>query len=110
MTKQQIAARVSKQTGLPALKVANVIQQTLESISSALADGEHIELRNFGVFATRLQKARVGRNPNTGAAVPVPARAVVRFKPGKELRRLVADRATSALLARQQPQPPRPAA
>ncbi len=108
MTKQQIAAKVSKQTGVPAIQVANVIQQTLDSISNALADGDHIELRNFGVFAARLQRARTGRNPNTGAAVPVPARAVVRFKPGKEMRRLVADRATTVIVSRQQS--PRPAA
>ena len=52
-----------------------------------MAKGQTVELRNFGVFEVKVRKARVGRNPNAPATdVPIPARSVVKFKPGKEMR------------------------
>jgi nucleoid DNA-binding protein len=64
-----------------------VVQLTLDFISEALAKGETVELRNFGVFEVRIRKARVGRNPNAPEAdIRIPPRAVVKFKPGKEMR------------------------
>ncbi len=98
MTKQDIVTQVSKETGFAATQVMTVLQHAFDSISNALAEAQHIEIRDFGVFDARLQKPRVGRNPNNGASVPIPARAVVRFKAGKEMRRLVVERATSKLM------------
>ena len=64
-----------------------VVQKTLDYITEALVKGETVELRNFGVFEVKLRKPRVGRNPNDpGKDVQIPARAVVKFKPGKEMR------------------------
>ncbi len=55
-----------------------------------MAKGETIELRNFGVFEVKVRKARIGRNPNSPERdVPIPSRAVVKFKPGKEMREAV---------------------
>jgi nucleoid DNA-binding protein len=55
-----------------------------------LADGKTVELRNFGVFEVKVRKARIGRNPNRPETdVPIPRRAVVKFKPGKEMREAV---------------------
>jgi nucleoid DNA-binding protein len=49
-----------------------------------------VELRNFGVFEVKMRKARIGRNPNAPAAdVRIPPRAIVKFKPGKEMRESV---------------------
>ena len=46
-----------------------------------------MELRNFGVFEVKIRKARVGRNPNKPETdVPIPARSMVKFKAGKEMR------------------------
>ena len=51
------------------------------------AKGDKVELRNFGVFEVKIRKARVGRNPNAPETdVPIPQRAVVKFKPGKDMR------------------------
>ena len=59
-------------------------------ISDAVAQGKKVELRNFGVFEVKVRKARVGRNPNAPETdVPIPERAVVKFKPGKEMREAV---------------------
>ncbi len=68
------------------------MQKTLDYISEAVAKGETVELRNFGVFEVKVRKARIGRNPNKPETdVPIPERAVVKFKPGKEMRELVLD-------------------
>ena len=56
-------------------------------IAESLAKGDKVELRNFGVFEVKIRKARVGRNPNRPETdVPIPARAMVKFKAGKEMR------------------------
>ncbi len=90
MTKRDLVVRISNETGLVQQQVLEVVQRTLDYISDAVANGETVELRNFGVFEVKLRKARVGRNPNRPEKdVPIPERAVVKFKPGKEMREAV---------------------
>ena len=90
MTKRDLVVRISEETGLVQQDVLNVVQKTLDHISDAVTKGQKVELRNFGVFEVKVRKARVGRNPNAPAAdVPIPPRAVVKFKPGKEMREAV---------------------
>jgi nucleoid DNA-binding protein len=87
LTKRDLVVRISEETGLIQTQVLEIIQKTLDYIAQALANGEKVELRNFGVFEIKLRKPRVGRNPHAPATdVPIPARSVVKFKPGKELR------------------------
>lgn len=62
-----------------------IVSTVFEQISSALARGDRIELRGFGVFSIRMHGERVGRNPRTGGQVAVPNRAGPHFKAGKEL-------------------------
>lgn len=90
MTKRDLVVRISEETGLVQQDVLTVIQKTLDYIAGAVAKGTKVELRNFGVFEVKIRKARVGRNPNAPAAdVRIPPRAVVKFKPGKEMRETV---------------------
>lgn len=92
ITKRDLVVRISNETGLVQQQVLDVVQKTLDYISDAVAKGETVELRNFGVFEVKLRKARVGRNPNAPQKdVPIPPRAVVKFKPGKEMREAVMD-------------------
>lgn len=97
ITKQDIITHVSEKTGLPQHRVTEVVQQTFDCMSELLAEGRRIEVRNFGVFDVKVKKARMGRILATMQPVEIPSRAVVRFKPGKEMRQLVADRATAIL-------------
>jgi nucleoid DNA-binding protein len=91
MTKRDLANRISDETGLGQQEVLSVVQKTLDYLIDELAQGRTVELRNFGVFEVKTRKARVGRNPNApDVDVPIPARAVVKFKPGKEMRAAVA--------------------
>ena len=90
MTKRDIVIRISNETGLVQQQVLDVVQKTLDYIAESLAQGKKVELRNFGVFEVKVRKARVGRNPNQPQTdVPIPQRAVVKFKPGKEMREAV---------------------
>jgi len=87
VTKRDLGIRISSETGLNQLKVFEIIQKTLDYIAEAVAKGDKVELRNFGIFEVRLHKARVGRNPKAPAVdVTIPLRAVVKFKSGRELR------------------------
>ncbi|MCX6896353.1 MAG: integration host factor subunit beta [Verrucomicrobia bacterium] len=90
MTKRDLVVRISEETGLIQQQVLEVVQKTLDYISEALAKGQTVELRNFGVFEVKTRKARVGRNPNRPEVdVPIPTRSVVKFKSGKEMREQV---------------------
>ena len=66
--------------------VESVVNAILDSITSALARGDRVELRGFGAFAVKSRPARLGRNPRTGESVPVCEKMVPMFKSGKEMR------------------------
>jgi|ERR1041385_1229054 DNA-binding protein HU-beta/integration host factor subunit alpha len=87
LTKRDLVMRISNDTGIIQQHVFKVVQQTLDCIAEALAAGHKVELRNFGVFEVKVRRARIGRNPNAPKTdVPIPERAVVKFKAGKEMR------------------------
>jgi nucleoid DNA-binding protein len=87
LTKRDLVTRISAEVGLTQQQVQDVVQKTLDYISEALAHGDKVELRNFGVFEVKIRKARVGRNPNQPETdVPIPQRSMVKFKAGKEMR------------------------
>ena len=87
LTKRDLVVRISNETNLVQQDVLKVIQLTLDHIKESLLKGNAVQLRNFGVFEIKIRKARVGRNPNKPETdVPIPARAVVKFKAGKEMK------------------------
>jgi len=87
MTKRDLVMRIANETGLIQQDVYAVIQKTLDYIVEALDEGDTVEFRNFGVFEVRERKQRIGRNPNKPEdVVTIPARKVVKFKPGKIMR------------------------
>ncbi len=72
--------------------VERIVNVIFDEIIAALARGDRVELRGFGAFTVKHRAPRIGRNPRTGAAVPVDEKFVPFFKTGKELReRLNAD-------------------
>ena len=90
LTKREIVLNISNETGLVQHEVFDVVQKTLDQVIEALARGDNIELRNFGVFEVKLTKPRVGRNPNVpGSSFVIPARATVKFKSGKIMKQRV---------------------
>ena len=87
LTKRDIVLDIYQKTSYPQKEVKEVVQLTLDVIARALSSGQNVELRNFGVFQIQVRKARIGRNPHKPETdVIIPTRAVVKFKPGKELK------------------------
>ncbi len=86
MIKLDIVNRVADRTGVPKMKAEQAVDALFHSMKEALARGDRIELRGFGVFVVKPRKRGVGRNPRTGEAVDVNAKRVPYFKPGKEMR------------------------
>lgn len=72
--------------GLTLQEVEKIVDIFFKEIVDRLASGGRVELRGFGAFTTRARDARTGRNPRTGEQVPVAAKNVPYFKPGKEMR------------------------
>ena len=90
MTKRDVIIRISEETGLIQEDVKAVLQKSLDYIVEALEKNESVEFRNFGVFEVRERKERVGRNPNQPENdVMIPARRVVKFKPGKVMKQRI---------------------
>ncbi len=63
-------------------KFTNII---LSEIKITLKKGERVELRGFGIFSTKIQKARISRNPKTGEKVNTPEKKTIHFKMAKDL-------------------------
>jgi len=66
--------------------VERVIAVIFESVTQTLEKGARVEIRGFGAFSTRKRESRMGRNPRTGGAVPVPEKHVPFFRAGKDLK------------------------
>jgi len=86
MKKSDIVDSISAKIGVPKAQVQQMVDDVFDLIAEGLTRGEKIDLRGFGTFSVRDSKERTGRNPQTGAAIQIPARRVPGFKPGKELK------------------------
>ncbi len=87
LTKREIVLEIYRKSGFPQKQIVDTVQQTLDIVQKALANGRNVELRNFGVLEVQVRKQRIGRNPNKPEAeVVIPRRAVVKFKSGKILK------------------------
>lgn len=87
MTKRDLIDEVAKAFPQLARRDAEVVVNAVfDTMTGALVRGDRIEIRGFGSFVVKQREAREGRNPKTGAVVPVEAKRVPFFKVGKELR------------------------
>ena len=89
MNKQDLIARVARDTGATKSMAAAAVESMLEAITRALQKGDAITFVGFGTFKTTHRRARVARNPRTGTAIKIPKRRVVRFTAGKALKSAV---------------------
>ena len=85
MTKQEIVDIVSEATGLTKVETETVMNGIMGTIIDSLASNERVELRGFGIFSTKVQKARISRNPRTGQKVNTPQKKTINFKMSKDL-------------------------
>ncbi|MFZ5928438.1 MAG: HU family DNA-binding protein [Acidobacteriota bacterium] len=89
MTKADLIEEISRVCEFTRKDSEVIVEAIFDSVVRALREGDKIEIRGFGSFRTRQRKARIGRNPKTGARVDVPAKRIPYFKPSKELKDLV---------------------
>ena len=85
MNKGELVESMANAAGISKAAAERALTGLLDSISGALAKGDKVTLVGFGTFSTSKRSARQGRNPQTGAAIDIPARTVARFKPGSKL-------------------------
>lgn len=90
MTKSELITAISgRQPHLHVKDVELATNMIIEHLTLTLSQGHRIEICGFGGFTLLQREARMGRNPKTGEAVPVPNRFAIHFKPGLELRERV---------------------
>jgi nucleoid DNA-binding protein len=88
VTKAELAQRLSD-VGISQRHARQIVEFMFDQIIDALQAGEVIHLVGFGAFRYKLRPARVGRNPRTGAAVQVPAKRIIQFRAGRELKAVI---------------------
>src|SRR5476649_2127354 len=91
ITKKELIDRIAETTGQRRVQVKRVVQQFLDEIVSELGQGNRLEFRDFGVFESKLRKARKAQNPKTLEPVAVPEKRTVKFKVGRLMKQRLGD-------------------
>lgn len=86
VTRALLAERIYTQVGLSRNESADLLENVLERVCSALQGGESVKISGFGTFSVRQKGRRVGRNPKTGVEVPILPRRVLVFRPSQVLK------------------------
>ena len=89
MNKQDLIAKIVKDTAVTKATAGKMLDSTIDGIGKALKKGDTVAFVGFGTFKTSIRKARVARNPRTGEAIQIAKRRVPRFSAGKALKDLV---------------------
>jgi DNA-binding protein HU-beta len=85
MNKKELVECIADAAGISKADAEKALNGTLAAIADALKKGDKVTLIGFGTFSVSKRDARQGRNPQTGAAIKIPAKNVVRFKAGSKL-------------------------
>lgn len=110
ITKKELVNRISESTKQTKVVVKDILQRFLDEIIVELSSGNRLEFREFGVFEVKQRAARRAQNPRTLEKVEVPAKRVVKFKVGREMReRIGLDRPPTPVRRAQPPVAPAPA-
>jgi integration host factor subunit alpha len=82
---------VYRKVGLSRSESSALVELVLKKISDSVARGETVKLSSFGTFTVRQKGKRIGRNPKTGAEVPISPRRVVVFKASAIMKQQIND-------------------
>lgn len=86
MNKAQLIEAVAKNTKMTKVDVESALNTALDTIKRSVRKGEDVTLIGFGTFTKTKRKARIGRNPQTGKEIKIPAMTVPKFRPGREFK------------------------
>jgi DNA-binding protein HU-beta len=89
MNKTDLVNNIAAKSGLTKKDVETVLNGFLGEVTNALSSGEKVQLIGFGTFETRSRSGRVGRNPQTGKTINIPATKIPAFKAGNKLKEAV---------------------
>ena len=92
MSQKKVELRIAEKLGVSEAKANTFLNTCIDAIKDELNElgpGDNLVIRNFGTYRCVHQAARMGRNPATGAAVPVAAKNVLKFKPAKQMQEVV---------------------
>ncbi|MEN0005485.1 MAG: HU family DNA-binding protein [Bacteroidota bacterium] len=85
MNKGDLISKIADSANLTKAQATEALNTVLDAVGTALKEGDKVTLVGFGTFSISQREARTGRNPRTGESISIPAKNVVKFKPGKEL-------------------------
>lgn len=88
MTKAEICAEISRQTGLERAAVVTVVEKFMEVVKDSMAGGENVYLRGFGTFDIKERAEKTARNISKGETIIVPAHKIPHFKPSPEFKKM----------------------
>ena len=97
ITKKELIDRIAESSNSKRVQVKRVVQQFLDEIVNELGRGNRLEFRDFGVFETKLRKARKAQNPKTLEPVAVPEKRTVKFKVGRLMKQKLGDMTGAAI-------------
>lgn len=89
MTKEQMIERMAAEAEITKAQATRAMKSMITNITKSLKKGTKVTLVGFGTFDITKRKARIGRNPRTGAEISIPAAKVPKFKAGKALKEAV---------------------
>jgi integration host factor subunit beta len=97
ITKKELIDRIADSSQQKRVQVKKVVQQFLDEIVNELGKGNRLEFRDFGVFETKLRKARKAQNPKTLEPVEVPPKRTVKFKVGRLMKQRLGELTGAAI-------------
>lgn len=90
LTRADLAEALHREVGLSRTDSARAVEQILQEMCEALANGENVKISGFGTFLLRDKGERVGRNPKTGVEVAIAPRRVLTFRASQSMRERIA--------------------
>jgi len=89
MNKADLIKKIAEEAEITKSQAAAAVASLIDGVTKSVKKGQRVTLVGFGTFYSSKRKARIGRNPQTGASIQIKAKKLVRFKAGKELDSIV---------------------
>jgi DNA-binding protein HU-beta len=89
MTKEEMIAMIAADAGINKRQASDALHSFIGNVTTNLKKGKKVSFVGFGTFSVSKRKARIGRNPQTGASINIPATKVPHFRAGKALKEAV---------------------
>jgi DNA-binding protein HU-beta len=89
MNKAELIDLIASETKVTKAQSERMLDATLDCIKKTVKKGDEVKLVGFGTFTKAKRKARMGRNPQTGKSIKIPAAWFPKFRPGAEFKQIV---------------------